>query len=112
MTMRQYIRRRVALALATAFGAIIAVDIAMLPKVASGDVNPLLAIAATAVAVIPGALIYVAIRCPKCSKRISMQISNRIAFPLLSKIEGKPIQRNCPSCGANLDEPMPVKLIS
>jgi hypothetical protein len=112
MTIREYIRRRVVLALATVLAATIAVNIAMDPNVANGNVNPLLAVGAIGLSVIPGALIYLAIHCPKCSTRISMQIANQIAFPLLSKIQGEPIRRKCSSCGANLDQPMPVGLIS
>lgn len=54
MTMRQYIRRRVGLALVTASALVIAVSAAMLPGVASGNVNPLLGVAAFGFAAIPG----------------------------------------------------------
>ena len=113
MTMRQYIRRRVALAFVIAFALLLAVGITMLPNVASGSMNPLLAIAVVGILMLPSALIYFAIRCPRCSKRIfPAPIANRIAFPWLSKVMSEPIQRTCPCCGVDLDDPMPIKPIS
>jgi hypothetical protein len=96
MTIREYIRRRVWLAIGVAFGGVVALNVVM-----HFVRTNLLFLAAPLLVIVPMYAVYRTVRCPKCRGRFGSALGNRIAFPLFAGTI-----RRCPFCGVNLDEPM------
>lgn len=103
-TIRKFIRRRVRLLAAAAFGGWLLVALSAALSSGHAQPHPPSVLMICGFVLFGGAALLLGlwIRCPKCSRRLGQTIAVPVAFG------GMKAPNFCPFCGVDLDQPMPT----